>query len=81
MVWHADVLGVNDGSTVSGVCVHMCAFVCYTCFKHVHSYLWYWKKDFNIYINDIQGSATSPTAGNVTRFKEDVSSTTYPDGR
>ncbi len=62
---------------VTWVCLCVCVCVC-VC---VNRYLWYWYKDFNYYINDIQGSTTSPTAGNVTRFKDDVSSTRYPDGR
>mmetsp|Transcript_34827 Transcript_34827/g.88256 ORF Transcript_34827/g.88256 Transcript_34827/m.88256 type:complete len:913 (-) Transcript_34827:778-3516(-) len=44
-------------------------------------YLWYWLKDFTLFLQDVGGSATDPAAGNYTAFKERVSSTTYPDGQ
>lgn len=43
-------------------------------------YLWYWRNSFSQFVANVSGSATDPTVGNVTAFREQVA-TTYPDGQ
>ncbi|KAJ9525687.1 hypothetical protein QJQ45_003506 [Haematococcus lacustris] len=70
------VTGGNRTYTFTDVCLRSIDNTC----DSKSGYLWYWYKDFTYFLNAVQGSATDPRVGNETAFRQQVSSTTYPDG-
>lgn len=76
-------LTVDDASTPSGKATFMDL-----CYRGIDGkcqlddgFLWYWLKDFNLFLQNVQGSPTDPAVGDYAAFKTRVSSPVYPDGQ